>query len=327
MNCMASTLHIITTSHLLSSPSSRTLIVTMARPLAPTNSMIHRFRIARDAFRTDKTMTEEGLQGTGDWPTVLPSLAQCMYDFSMAALRITRESLEYPSTSDPYPPSVASLKNLKPTMLKDLKLETHHRGHCLLIRFVCQAILWGGVRNVAEDENGNGVQFSLHSYMVGGVQNVLKTGSVIILKEPYFKIGTNGQYEIRVDHCTDIVWLSDDDSRIPEKWKRPGLDDPNSAVERGTDLRKKGDLLQAIATFVWPHIALVLDSLILLLAFPAVSDRVQIQRRQEHCSCAELRRICYLERLMPPCAMLPSSSTQGRDSKENYTLAHWHFTL
>ena len=76
--------------------------------------------------------------------------------------------------------------------------------------------------NIVEDEAGSVVPFATYrqeAETVRSAENILSKESVIIVKEPYFKLGTNGQYVIRVDQPTDIVWLSDNDPRMPAKWR------------------------------------------------------------------------------------------------------------
>jgi hypothetical protein len=63
------------------------------------------------------------------------------------------------------------------------------------------------VMNIAEDEAGTVVPFALYMQepeTVRTAESILKDKGVIILKEPYFKVGTNGQYAVRVDQATDI---------------------------------------------------------------------------------------------------------------------------
>lgn len=49
--------------------------------------------------------------------------------------------------------------------------------------------------------------------------DVLREKIIILLKEPYFKLTSGGSYGIRVDHPTDVVWLSDDDANVPRAWR------------------------------------------------------------------------------------------------------------
>jgi hypothetical protein len=77
----------------------------------------------------------------------------------------------------------------------------------------------------------------------------LKQNRVITLSEPYFKVGANGQYAIRVDHPTDIIWLSEGDPKAPEKWRTKAFGEAKPAEywkENGKDLVNTGKFYGAI---------------------------------------------------------------------------------
>lgn len=106
------------------------------------------------------------------------------------------------------------------------------------------------VMNVVEDEAGAVLPFTLclqEPEKVRPTTSILLKSAVCIVKEPYFKVGTNGKYVIRVDQPTDIVWLPEDDSRIPSKWRKTG--DPKTAEQwktLGNEMVGKGDFYQAV---------------------------------------------------------------------------------
>jgi chemotaxis signal transduction protein len=50
------------------------------------------------------------------------------------------------------------------------------------------------------------------------VNEILSEGMVIVVKEPYFKVNSEGGYGMRVDHVSDILWLSETDGRDPAKF-------------------------------------------------------------------------------------------------------------
>ena len=62
----------------------------------------------------------------------------------------------------PYQPSVTALGNLEKMFIKDLRLETHHRGSYLLLRAAAPAIMMTAVMTIMEDENYDGVVFQLY---------------------------------------------------------------------------------------------------------------------------------------------------------------------
>lgn len=71
-----------------------------------------------------------------------------------------------------------------------------------------------------EEENENSV-VSLQPYNQDkqcDVKIILNEGSVLIVKEPYFKMGVDRTYAIRVDHLSDIVHLPVGDKRTLAFW-------------------------------------------------------------------------------------------------------------
>ncbi|KAF4633568.1 hypothetical protein G7Y89_g4550 [Cudoniella acicularis] len=215
------------------------------------------------ALASQKHAVENAFRRKGERPKGLPVRAQCVNEFKMAALANNMRSnstetghvMKITVIGHPYPPSVASLQDLKKTMIEDLTLETNHRGSYLLLRFICPAMRVSAIMNIAEDEARTVVPFALHLQdpePIRTADSILKDQSVIILKEPYFKVGANGQYFIRVDHPTDIVWLFGDNSRVPTKWRTSHANDPKSAEswkKRGDELMAKRNFFEAIAMY------------------------------------------------------------------------------
>lgn len=111
-------------------------------------------------------------------------------------------------------------------MIRDMLLETNHRGAYLLLRSLCEANRMTAVMNIVEDEAGTASLVSLYMQEpenIRSAKDILKKGRSFIIKEPYFKMSTSGQYMIRVDHPTDIIWLPEDDVRVPKEWRCPFL--------------------------------------------------------------------------------------------------------
>ena len=136
----------------------------------------------------------------------------------------------------PYPPSVAPLGTLKKLYIKDLQLETHHRGFYSLLRVATPPSTMTAVMAIMEDEKDDGVMLQLYQqededHRPG--EEVVQVQQVCIVKEPYFKIMNDGDYGLRVDHPSDVIWLSLDDERIPLSWRA-----------RISELEKTSDVLK-----------------------------------------------------------------------------------
>ncbi|KAN0105814.1 hypothetical protein V8E51_008690 [Hyaloscypha variabilis] len=167
-------------------------------------------------YQTERILAAQQLapRNAGKWrrevPRDLPSRNQIIDEFMM----VKRSNHNAPYVvmitviGEPYHPSTAPLSSLKKIGISELKIEMNHRGSYLLLRCLCYPML--------EDEQGTANPFALYLQepeYVRPAESILKQNQVFILKEPYFKVGTNGQYAIRVDHPTDIIWLSEDDPR------------------------------------------------------------------------------------------------------------------
>ncbi|KAL2839285.1 hypothetical protein BJY01DRAFT_250596 [Aspergillus pseudoustus] len=118
-----------------------------------------------------------------------------------------------------YPPSVAALSTLKPIQIRDLTLETHHRGFYILLRAVTPADRMTAVMAVVEDERGDVVMLQLYNQEKEfSTDGRLIEGTAILVKEPYLKIMADKNYGIRVDHLSDVKFLPSDDPLVPLSW-------------------------------------------------------------------------------------------------------------
>lgn len=159
--------------------------------------------------------------------------------------------------SHKYPPSVASFSALTKIFTQDLRLETNHRGHYMVLRTITPPTKAAGIVTVAEDENGECelVQFPVFDTDQAIIPNFLSESQVFIVKEPFYKSNTTGELEtgtsVCVDHISDIIFLRPNDIRIPPKWQDQGHDlkTDKTAVnwkEEGNRLYGDGRLREAI---------------------------------------------------------------------------------
>lgn len=118
-----------------------------------------------------------------------------------------------------YPPSVAALSTLKRILIRDITLETYHRGFYILLRAVTPMDRMTAVMTVVEDERGDVVMLQLYNQEKElSTDGRLVEGTVILVKEPYLKVMADGNYGMRADHLSDIRFLPGHDSLIPLAW-------------------------------------------------------------------------------------------------------------
>ncbi|KAI5258834.1 hypothetical protein E4T42_00485 [Aureobasidium subglaciale] len=127
-----------------------------------------------------------------------------------------------PVPADAYTPSYLPLAHLIKISLKDLQCETHHHGRFLLLRVFCQPFRKLAITAAVEDETEDVDKMSLyHTKDSLRAFEILPEGSVITIKEPFYKMEDNGAYTIRVDHPSDMGFLDPHNEMYPEEWKDP----------------------------------------------------------------------------------------------------------
>lgn len=135
-------------------------------------------------------------------------------------------------------------------MIKQLTLETHHRGTYMLLRAVTPTNTMTAVMVVVEDEEGNVVLLQLYNQEKElSVSEYLAGGRVMIVKEPYLKIMVDGNYGLRVDHLSDIMFLPKHDSLVPLSWRPRVMEEDAPADDwkvKGNDYFNKAGYLSAI---------------------------------------------------------------------------------
>ncbi|CAK7209588.1 hypothetical protein SCUCBS95973_000491 [Sporothrix curviconia] len=100
--------------------------------------------------------------------------------------------------------------------LRDLTLETQHRGHVLIVRTFAVPVKMSAIHSPIEDEYGDVEQlaiYNLHPSTQPG--NFLPDGSIVAIKEPYYKRTSDGNLFVRVDHPTDFLILKPGHKMIP----------------------------------------------------------------------------------------------------------------
>jgi hypothetical protein len=105
---------------------------------------------------------------------------------------------------------------------------------------------------VMEDEHGEAVTLQLfhqEEEEARKATDVMDVGTVMIVKEPFFKMMGDGTYGVRVDHLSDVVTLYGHDERIPGAWQ-PWLTEldisDDSFKIRGNEAMGKGRYRAAI---------------------------------------------------------------------------------
>ncbi|KAJ5812101.1 TPR domain protein [Penicillium riverlandense] len=119
-----------------------------------------------------------------------------------------------------YVPSIAPFRELNKVMIKDLVLETHHRGSYLLLRTVTPPDTMTAILAIVEDEEGKVLVLQLYNQdSTRAAEDILDEGAVLIVKEPYLKVMADGGYGIRVDHLSDVKFVPGHDELVAPSWR------------------------------------------------------------------------------------------------------------
>lgn len=71
-----------------------------------------------------------------------------------------------------------------------------------------------------EDEGGGVDRLACFNVKVAlKASDVLPEGSVVGVKEPYYCLGPDEKWLVRVDHASDLVVLEEEHEQFPEQWK------------------------------------------------------------------------------------------------------------
>jgi hypothetical protein len=143
---------------------------------------------------------------------------------------------------DPYPPSIIPVSDLGPTTISRMQLECQHRGKKVVIRVLTPPARTTAVMAVVEDKEGIVALLQLHQQPEEEVvpcSEILLPKSIAMIKEPYFKKSADGHYALRIDHPSDVIWLRDDDERVPKIWRGKSPQD----IQETDESRLQGDRL------------------------------------------------------------------------------------
>ncbi|KAJ8116080.1 hypothetical protein OPT61_g2413 [Boeremia exigua] len=139
-----------------------------------------------------------------------------------------------------YLPCSTSLAELRPINIRDLQLETHHRGRYLLVRAMTPPNRMTAIMVLVEDQAEHATMLQIYQQeneTDRTARDIIDEGTVLILKEPYLKVMASGEYGLRVDHLSDIIEIDEHDPRCPLQWC-PQVLDTERSVE---SLKQKGN--------------------------------------------------------------------------------------
>ncbi|KAF8540025.1 hypothetical protein BDD12DRAFT_57751 [Trichophaea hybrida] len=121
-----------------------------------------------------------------------------------------------------YPPCTKPTDELLATYLPDLLINDHNEGKYILVRTVTSAVALGALITIVEDEKGNWEQLVINCYdHLHSGEDLLPKGSVLVIKQPFFKHTPNSAFFIIVDHISDMIIMLPTNDMVPKQWAAP----------------------------------------------------------------------------------------------------------
>jgi len=150
------------------------------------------------------------------------SRRQLEQEFTLAAfstnMRQDQRMIRSCFIGEAYPPCTLPLSCLVPIHLRDLTLETQHRGRVLIVKTFSEPSRMTSIQNAIEDELGDVERLAIYNLLPTVAPNdILPFGAIVAVKEPYYKLTADGGLIVRVDHPSDLVSLKPDNEIIPPR--------------------------------------------------------------------------------------------------------------
>ena len=168
-------------------------------------------------------------------------MASLMADFAISGQKNRGDSIVAFAIGNPYPPCIVSIDSLKPMAFSELRMETHHRGCVLTVKRTADVVKltaysWTVVQEDGSEEMER-LEIWLHRDRHG--KDILESGEMFKVKEPYFTMSDEGEPTLRIDHPSDLIICEAEDATVVAvKSAREYKDEGNAAL-------KQQDLLQS----------------------------------------------------------------------------------
>jgi hypothetical protein len=107
----------------------------------------------------------------------------------------------------------------------------------VIVRTITAPYTGSGMISVVEDELGNADKIGIYNQSDSSMLFRVPQGSILAVKEPYYKYSGDDDYMICVDHPSDIILLEPDDPLVPSAFQS---DEP-SVLKTALEWRQAGD--------------------------------------------------------------------------------------
>ncbi|KAI0129664.1 TPR domain-containing protein [Xylariales sp. AK1849] len=119
------------------------------------------------------------------------------------------------SLSLAYHPSIKSIRELQKMHLSELLVEVHHEDKVLILKTVTLPYHGAGIVVVVEDETGAADKLAIYNQGEASLLSSPPLGSVVAIREPYYKFNGDSDFMLCVDHPSDIILVEPADPLFP----------------------------------------------------------------------------------------------------------------
>ncbi|THW83171.1 hypothetical protein D6D18_08207, partial [Aureobasidium pullulans] len=152
--------------------------------------------------------------------------------------------------SESYSPSIAPLQALNKINLRDLHLETHHRGNLLVLRTFGHSTDVSQIQTFmpVEDETGDVDRIAIFNFGLSSwPEKRLPSGIVLAIKEPFYSsVSEDIGMALCIHHPSDVIFLEDNYSAFPSNWQLPiKVKTASEWKLEGNEALKKKDFIKA----------------------------------------------------------------------------------
>lgn len=126
---------------------------------------------------------------------------------------------QYAFKTKTYDPCIAKLSSLSKSPIHALQANTQHSGSYVLLRLMTPLEITSFTLAVAEDEAGQAIVVQIFNQNALPGNEPMEMLSIIAIKQPRVELVAWGIFGIRVDHPSDIRYVSKYDDGLPSHWE------------------------------------------------------------------------------------------------------------
>lgn len=119
----------------------------------------------KQLFAAAERATSRKGESVTDHPPDQKMIAEFLWKLLMSSMRKVviggQQQLSTTQVPAPYPPYTHSVRDLKPAIISEMKLETHHRGVKTLLRVLTSPDRMNAAMAIVEDQEGTAVLLQL----------------------------------------------------------------------------------------------------------------------------------------------------------------------